>query len=1562
MKRNYKILRITLKSIAWLLAIVIIIPVLLMLLLEIPGVQRYASGKVTQGLSEKIGTKVSLDRITIGFTGSLKLYQLYIEDQQKDTLLYAGYVEADLDPLKLINHTIDIRNVELEKAYANICRQSGEQDFNYAFIAKAFADTTQSQPSSWKFELDRLDLEKVRLRYIDIPGGTSVISDLNAIAVSFKSLGLDDHHLVVDNAYVDGLALALNFSKPETNASVTDTASSGTAFVFTVNALKMKASSFNYNDYTQKSLPEGIDFNHLGLVAINGAVRDIEVNGSDIKLDIKNLALQEKTGFVLNELSGSLAMKSTEIGISVRKFETPDSHLKHTLTLGLPLGKNIDPGKIGIQGNLKNEQIAVSDAIYFMPGLDTITALNGKKITISGDLKGILSDLTFNRMDVALDEKNNITGNIAVKGLPDLRTSYFDLSDLRVNADPVLIAEFIPEKSLPLDLKSLGYIHVKGSVKGYAISPAADISAQTGLGALRLKGNMNMDTSFNLHTYQGKLSTQALHLGKLLKDTALGRISMQAEVLGNGMDIKNFNAFVSSAEYNRYTYRNVTLDGSMKDQKLMADLVSKDSSLQVNLNLMVDLKSYQYAVKGEIGKVNLYAMHFMPSPFTASTRIDAAGAGNNVDSITGYVKLSDIKIANFQRSYSLDSMRAEAKLKNGIHTISLVSEPMNATLTGHFSMAELPALAGSVISDYYETGTKADHGLKQTENISLEFKTGNISALMQMFVPGIMLLDSVNLSASYTKKGEELRVKSSVGSFAYGSNQLKGVFLNAEGNHDQLGFSTGMLSYTSGTSVSIDHALVSGTLAGGDARFNIKLYDQKAPTRLDLDGVLTMRRDSFYLTMPSAAIFIRGQEWSLNKNNYLVYAPDYIYIRDLELKQGNQMIRMSSNIKATNGTAEALFSQVDLAGLAEMVGMSGYKLDGRLNGKVHVTDPMGSQGISANVNLDSLSMNNASIGNLLLSADKAQQNDRLVLNLNLNGSNRASAKGWYDMKKSAMDFQIAVFNLALHPFEPLAKAFAYKMDGKVTGNFHLYGQSNAPVVMGNMTFAGHNEIGLTATHTVYRFNDQQIVFNESSIQLDNFTLYDSLNNKAVAKGSIHHEKFQHLKFALSFDTDNFELINSGYTAEAAVYGTLFAKMNVVLSGPLEDLKIMVNVVTMKGTKLFVPLASAQAGAALPAYVHFDKIEPENGPAADSSGSKRNVKSPKIDLSKFDVSGRLRLTRDAELNIVVDPLNGDKITALGSGAFTFDFDSQNALNLYGTYTIEKGSYGFSFAGLVKKNFKIQKGSTISWSGNPEDALLDITAIYETKASRYDLVADQADFMNKDQINASKKLLPVDVYLSMKGSLTTPVITFDIKVPEGDDPMSANLVVQKISQIKNDPSELNKQVFSLIVLNKFMDENNSAGGAGGNVALEQVNQSVSKVLNTQLNRLSQDYLKGVELNVNLQALDQSNGQFAQNARISATKQLNSRISVSAGGNVNVNSNSNAGSQFAGDYSVYYKVNQNGSINLKFFRTSQQSIYTNNLNTQMGSAITYRREFNRFRYMFRREDKKKNLQAKK
>src|SRR5690606_5687323 len=237
---------------------------------------------------------------------------------------------------------------------------------------------------------------------------------------------------------------------------------------------------------------------------------------------------------------------------------------------------------------------------------------------------------------------------------------------------------------------------------------------------------------------------------------------------------------------------------------------------------------------------------------------------------------------------------------------------------------------------------------------------------------------------------------------------------------------------------------------------------------------------------------------------------------------------------------------------------------------------------------------------------------------------------------------------------------------------------------------------------------------------------------------------------------------------------------------------------------------------------------------------------------MDVNLNIEVEKEALLSIVIDKANGDFIKLQGDAQLTGGIDPSGKMTLLGRYEVNEGAYEMSVS-LLKRRFEIQEGSSITWTGEPTKANVDITAVYKTKAAPIDLVQQQVG--SDENSYEFKQRLPFNTLLKMSGELLKPIISFDIELDGNNPGVSSDvtsLVDSKLTQLRTEESEMNKQVFALLLLNRFIGENpfqSSAGMSAESVA----RQSVSRMLSEQLNNLAADLIEGVELNFDLESTD-------------------------------------------------------------------------------------------------------------
>ena len=161
------------KRILYILAVLIVsislVSGMLIAALMSDRVETAAVGLVTAELSRALGTETRVGAIEYGFPARIAIKDVYIEDRQRDTLLYVGELYAHFRPLALRNNEIRFSHVRLSDVTANIYRLP-DSTWNYALFALPEKDTTQvseSEPFRSLVSVRDIRLENIRLRYED---------------------------------------------------------------------------------------------------------------------------------------------------------------------------------------------------------------------------------------------------------------------------------------------------------------------------------------------------------------------------------------------------------------------------------------------------------------------------------------------------------------------------------------------------------------------------------------------------------------------------------------------------------------------------------------------------------------------------------------------------------------------------------------------------------------------------------------------------------------------------------------------------------------------------------------------------------------------------------------------------------------------------------------------------------------------------------------------------------------------------------------------------------------------------------------------------------------------------------------------------------------------------------------------------------------------------------------------------------------------------------------------------------------------------------------------------
>jgi len=535
--------------------------------------------------------------------------------------------------------------------------------------------------------------------------------------------------------------------------------------------------------------------------------------------------------------------------------------------------------------------------------------------------------------------------------------------------------------------------------------------------------------------------------------------------------------------------------------------------------------------------------------------------------------------------------------------------------------------------------------------------------------------------------------------------------------------------------------------------------------------------------------------------------------------------------------------------------------------------------------------------------------------------------------------------------------------GYLSGNFNITGNTETTRINGELNF-NDAAFRVTQLNSYFKIGKEKITFNNETISFDKFSLFDENDNELYVNGNIKSADFRKYNFDLLVEADNFRAINSKAKDNDLFYGDLFldTKLNIKgdLDSPVVDGSIKIN----KETKFTVVMPQSDPSIAdREGIVEF--VDEDNAYLKQTVDMQNKLNQSEI--KGMDVNVAISIDKEAELTLLIDKSNGDYLNLKGEAELVGGIDQSGKTTLTGKYEFSDGSYQMNFNG-IKRKFDIQKGSFITWNGEPTMATLNITAIYKVDTAPIDLLGNQLKGESQTVQNTYKQKLPFQTLLKMNGELLKPEISFGIVLPEGNYNVSSDVVEltqAKLKQLEQDPAELNKQVFALLLLNRFVGENPFSSESGGTNAESFARQSVSKILSQQLNNLAGDLITGFEVNFDLESTeDYTTGTMQNRTDLNvevSKKLLNDRLKVTVGSSFGVEGQERANEEstnIAGDVALDYQLTKDGRYMVRAYRKNQYQVAVEGQVVETGVAFVITMSYNKFRELFHRTEEEKEL----
>ncbi|WP_152268486.1 translocation/assembly module TamB domain-containing protein [Agriterribacter humi] len=1449
--------------------------------------------------------------------------------------------------------------------------------------------TDAKTPLNVQLDIDNLDLQNINLDYRNDVSALYTQLNLGALQIQPKKIDLAQRIINLDALALDSTTVVLRLGKKEgaeivkkeTRQEAEAQAEAG--WRVQIGNLQLDNNNLQLDDDNSPKQQSGMDYMHLKTEALTLHVSDLLYSSDSIAGNITKGTFSEQSGFVLNQLQTHFLYSNRQAYLKELYLKTPGTELKRSIAIRYDCVAALqkDIGRMELNLDLQKSKIQVKDILTFVPDLHSQPAFADPNTTwlINGRISGRIADLQLPVLQISglKDTRIDISGRL--RGLPDMNNLGADLSIKNISSSQRDIALFVPAGTLPQNITLPSQMHVSGKLNGNTGKLVTDLLLKTSLGNASLKGTMEEIADAKRSVYNLQLNTTALDLGTILQNKeSLGPVSADFHIKGNGYDIKTANATLTgkirSAIIKQYEYRDLNMKGTIADQQATVHADIADPNIHFAADATADLSKEYPSVQlnATIDSIKTQALHLTGDELIYRGNVKGDFKNTNPDSLDGTLFILQSLLVHNQQRVQMDTIQLLAGTNDSARYIQLNSDVVNARLLGRYKLTELGSIFQYAIPPYFAMADTDSAKKPEPYDFTINANIINGPAL-KAFVPQLERMDSVVLKSRFTtNEGWNALLAAPV--VHIGANQVDNLQLNASTADSALQINADVENIVIGKSLALHKTNITASVANNTIDYALNIKDKTDSERYNLKGLLQQSKNGDYLfSIKPEDLLLNYKDWTISADNRITVADEGVHAENFVLNQDKQQLSINSISEAANAPMEIGFSNFSIATLTGFVQPDSTLADGTLNGTITISNLMQQPVFVGDLSINELSIKKDTVGNVKMLVNNKVA-DTYNADVTITGNdNDVQLSGNYYANNKAIDLSLDIRKLPLTTAQAFSAGALRDASGFVNGAFKITGTTDQPAVNGELLF-NKTVFNLSMLNNMFAIDQEKLSVTSQGIVFDRFEIRDSASNALMLDGTAATSNFLNYNFDLKIRADNFRALNSTKKDNKLFYGQLYFNTNLTVKGtekaPVIDGSLKVN----EKTKMTIVLPQNEPGVAdrEGIVVFIDKDAPKNDSLFLASYDSLNTSS----LQGMDVSVNIEVDKAADFTLIVDEGNGDFLNVRGDAQLSAGVDPSGKITLAGTYEMEEGSYDLTFNFLHRK-FDIVKGSKITWEGEPTDANVDITAKYTASTAPLDLVKNQlGEDVTPAQRNTYLQKLPFDVMLSMTGKLLKPDISFNIILPENKNYGVSNDILAnvrtKLDILRQEEAEMNKQVFSLLLLNRFVAED-PFRSSGSTSASTLVRQSVSKLMTEQLNQLAADLVKGVDLNFDIAASDDyTTGERQSRTDLNvglSKKLLNDRLTVTVGSNFEVEGpkNSNqASSNIAGDVALDYRLSEDGRYMLRAYRKNDYQGVIDGYIVETGIGFIITVDYNRFRDIFRKrktpEQRRKDREIKK
>jgi hypothetical protein len=1572
-----KLLRIS----AWVISCILLLAGLAILAVRTEYVQNRLVGQATRQLSARLGTEVKIDRVSLSLFNRLHLEGLLVRDLRKDTLLHAGELSIRLTDWFFLRDETDIRYIGLNDVLVNTSRS--DSVWNYQFLVDAFSSPNRKDTARKRRPLLLKRIEVNRLRFSEVDawaGRTTRFSvrhfdldadeiDLDRRKVFIHEIDLKEPFFSIDDFPGNRPPRPKAERKPQATLKNGELQWNPDGWDILAHTVRISNGRFR-NDLRLERDPARerpvlayFDNRHLDFQDIHAEISNLGWFKDTVSAQLL-LSTNERSGLEVLYFTAEMKLDPDAMAFDRLEIRTPHSSLRERFVMRYDdfLEDMSDfEQKVRLEGDFRNSTVRLSDLACFAPDLKGWD----RDVRIEGRVEGTVEDLTATGFTARYGLDTELKGDFRFQGLPDLEKTRMTFLGRRLHTTYRDAVSFIPElaKVGRPDLAGLASLDIEGDYQGTFSDFRVKGRATTALGSAGLNLAIRLPDGRPIE-YEGSIETDGFLLGKFLSIPDLGSLRMAADIRGQGMDAKalaDVDIRDAALQYRGYTYQGMAVKASIASGRLSIDGRVRDEHLQAIFRggLDLDKDDPAYDMETDVARFDLQGTGLTKRDMDITGGFGLHVHGRDIDALRGEAELHALTVRTPGKTYNVDGFSIRSETDSAGRHVTGGNRDIRIAMDGHFLLSDIPGAFTTFLSRYYPNYFQAPPAGSPGQDIRYSIALGEIDYYLPILDLPIGGFDNSRLDGEISPARNLFAIRAQIPGFRVGEVEVKSFDLNATGDADSLRLSAQSRLITFNDSLDIPGTALEATASSNISRLRLNTTAGPGMSSASLSVEVAHLADGVRIHFNPSAIVLNDKTWRIERDGELTISRSFIGANDIRLVNGQQAIQVSS-LKSTAGRTNDILVTMHKVNLGDLLPyvLSDPHIEGLTSGDITIEDPYGKLNVYLNAQTEQTRFEGDSIGIISLNGNWNQSLRKATFFMN-------SANEGYvfdlrgnviltDSGRGTIDTEVDIGSIRLGILSTYLDIVFSDIQGSGTGRITVSGPLSEPDITGKVTLKDAN-VEVDYTKCRYRLTDATLTFKPDLLDIGDIRIRDVAGNEGIVKGQLSHHFFRDMHFDFTANSRKLQVLNTEKKDNDLFYGKATGRVNFRFSGPEDDMRVSLQGEVTDSSRIVVLTTSTSKERAEVDYI----VWKEYGREMDLG----NLSTPSGNLGiELDLKANALLRVD----VVLDELSGDIISAIGTGNLKIRTGTKEATTMNGRYNIESGSYSFNFQDIFKKPFTLERGSGsyISWTGDPYDAEININASYFAEKVRMSTLfsdpnASTISGVSQDVLRESSD---VNVLCHLTGTLSKPNPAFQIALPAYSVVRNNPTVDTKIKAINRDPLEVSKQATYLIVFKSFAPQ---AAVVASSMNQGLFNSTISGVISGILTNSVQNFFyrlfgSDVDVNFNYQRMNTGLGGTGSDAGASAFREnvslqfiksmMNDKLVITFGSDFNFTTNSrlvgnNQSFLFLPDVNVEYRITPDGRFRTSFFfRSSFDALSSSGKRDRTGGNLSFRTEFDK------------------